>query len=144
MRVRAMAMVLALAGVASTSCVVTVQSGAERGDARLRNQGWRKLGERMVNGGGVDKDRIVVGRGDGTFRRLMIVVEHSSLELYDMNIEFTNGQHYSPNLRHRFREGSRSHQIDLPGDKRTIRDVTFKYANLPGGGAAQIELWGRN
>lgn len=33
--------------------------------------------------------------------------------------------------------------IDLPGDKRVIKHVTFEYGNLPGGGRAQVELWAR-
>ena len=33
--------------------------------------------------------------------------------------------------------------IDLPGGGRAIRRVEFRYGNLPGGGKAQIELWGR-
>lgn len=142
LRTLTMALLLSLAAVGSTGCVVTVTEGArERGDANLRNQGWDKLGERMVNGK-ADRDVIRVGRAEGRFRRLMIVVEHSSLEMYDMDVEFTDGSHYSPNLRHTFGENSRTKSIDLPGDRRTIKDVTFKYGNLPGGGSAQVELWG--
>ncbi|NUP08602.1 MAG: hypothetical protein HOW73_21345 [Polyangiaceae bacterium] len=141
LRTWTMAVALVLAAVGSSGCVVTVHDGPDRGDARLQNQGWEKLGERLVNGK-ADRDRIGVGRVEGRFRRVMIVVEHSSIELYDMDIEFTDGSHYSPNLRHRFAENSRSHAIDLPGNARTIRDVTFKYGNLPGGGAATVELWG--
>jgi hypothetical protein len=42
-----------------------------------------------------------------------------------------------------FKNGETSRVIDLPGDKRTIKKVEFKYANLPGGGRAQVELWGK-
>ncbi len=35
------------------------------------------------------------------------------------------------------------HVIDLPGDKRVIKRVEFKYTDLPGGGDAQVELWGK-
>lgn len=138
-----MAMVLVLAAVGTAGCTVTVQEGsyADRGDGKLQRQGWVKLGERMVNGRG-DTDRIAVGRVDGRFRRVMIVVEHSSIDLYGMDVEFADGTHFRPDVRHRFGENQRSRSIDLPGDARTIRDVTFKYSNLPGGGSAQVELWG--
>lgn len=144
MRLRHWTLVLALAtaAVASSGCVVTVQESSNRGDGRLRNEGWEKLGQRMVNGK-ADRDRIVVGRSEGRFRRVVIVVENSSLEMYDMDIEFTDGSRYSPKLRHKFAKNSRSQVIDLPGGARTIRSVTFKYGNLRGGGAARIELWGR-
>ncbi len=131
-----------LALVPMSGCVVTVEGGAEEAsDRRLEKKGWVKLGERLVNGKG-DKDRILVGKVEGRFRRVMIVVEHSSIELYDMDIEFADGSHHSPNLKARFGENERSRQIDLPGTARAIRDVTFKYGNLPGGGAATVELWG--
>jgi hypothetical protein len=48
--------------------------GAEpRGD-------WRKLGERWVDGAH-DRDVIGVGAREGSYRRIMIVVEHSPLRL---------------------------------------------------------------
>lgn len=138
-----MGLLLAVAAIGSSGCVVTVHEGSyDYGSAHYRKEGWEKLGERMVNGG-VDRDTIVVGRAEGKFRKLVVVVENSSLEMYDMDIEFSNGSHFSPRLKRRFAEGSRSHVIDLPGDARSIRKVTFKYGNLPGGGAASVELWGR-
>lgn len=36
---------------------------------------------------------------------------------------------------------SRSRVIDLPGDRRYIDNVTYDYGNIPGGGAADVELW---
>lgn len=59
-----------------------------------------------------------------------------------MDVVFTDGSVYSPKLRHRFGKNSRSHAIDLPGARRTIKEVRFKYSNVPGGGSAQLELWG--
>ena len=136
-----MAMLLAVAAMGSTGCVVTVHEGSYGGD-HYRRDGWVKLGERMVNGQ-VDRDAILVGGSEGRFRRVVIVVENSSLEMYDMDIEFSNGTHFSPRLKRRFAEGARSQVIDLPGDLRTIRKVTLKYGNLPGGGAASVALYGK-
>lgn len=115
-----------------------------RDDARDRQvearTGWEKLGERIVHGG-ADHDAIAVTRAEGRFQRIMVVVEHSALEMFDIDVEFGNGEHFSPGLRHVFGENTRSRVIDLPGDKRIIKVVHFKYGNLPGGGKAQIELW---
>lgn len=143
MNIRAWLMtgVIAIASLGASGCVVTVQEGSDSGDRKLERKGWVKLGERLVNGK-ADRDGIQVGGIEGTFRRVFIVVEHSSIELYDMDIEFGNGDHYSPKMKARFGENERSKQIDLPGADRTIRRVTFKYGNLPGGGAATVELWG--
>ena len=126
-----------------TGCVVHVQGAkGDRGDAAMRSEGWEKLGERKVNGA-ADTDAILVGRSEGRFSKLMIVVEKSALEMYDVEIEFLDGSIYSPKTRHVFDENTHSAAIDLPGDQRGIKKVTFKYGNVAGGGAAQLELWAK-
>ncbi len=102
---------------------------------------WDKLGERWVHGR-ADRDIIHVGRRDGRFHRLQIVVEHSALDMYDVRVVFADGSVYSPPTRMVFGRNSKSRVIDLPGRGRVIRRVEFRYGNLPGGGRAQVELWG--
>ena len=106
-----------------------------------RASDWDKLGERWVNGG-VDRDVIRVGKRDGRFVAVAIVVERSALELYDLVITFGDGSRFSPPVRAVFGPGSTSRVIDLPGDARWIKSIEFRYGNLPGGGRAQVELWG--
>jgi hypothetical protein len=60
------------------------EHGAEPGAS------WRKLGERSVDGAH-DRDVIVVGPKAGSYRRIMIVVEQSPLEMYDLTVNFTDG-----------------------------------------------------
>jgi hypothetical protein len=98
------------------------------------------LGERSVEGTN-DRDVIAVGAREGRYRRIMIVVEHSPLEMYDVVVTFGDGTKFSPATRHVFGANTRSHVIDLPGGQRTIRNVEFRYGNLPGGGRARAELW---
>jgi len=102
---------------------------------------WDKLGERWVHGR-ADRDVIHVGRKEGRFSRIQIVVEHSALEMRDVLIVFGDGSTYSPPTRLVFEPGSTTRVIDLPGGARVIRRVEFRYGNLPGGGRAQVELWG--
>jgi hypothetical protein len=111
--------------------------GGWRSDAR---HDWRKLGERWVEGNR-DRDVIPVGARDGAYSRIMIVVEHSALEMHDVTVHFGDGSSFSPPTRHVFAANSRSTVIDLPGARRNIRSVEFRYGNLPGGGRAQAELW---
>ncbi len=114
----------------------------DRKDARFdARSGWDKLGERWVDSRG-DRDVIAVGRKDGRFQKLQIVVEHSAVELYDIVVVFGDGSSFSPSTRMTFGPDSTSRVIDLPGGARAIRHVTLRYGNLPGGGRAQIELWG--
>jgi hypothetical protein len=103
---------------------------------------WQRLGERQVDGTR-DRDVIAVGAREGAFRHLMIVVEDSAVELEDVVVNFTDGSHFSPRTRLVFGANSRSGMIDLPGTKRNIRNVAFRYGNLPGGGRAQVELWAK-
>lgn len=105
--------------------------------------GWTLLGSQTVQGRR-DRDSIRVGKRKGGFDQLTLVVSDSDIELRDMTIVFTNGQKWSPNVKHVFREGQRSRAIDLPGKDRTISRVDLVYANLPGGGRAKVDLYARD
>jgi hypothetical protein len=115
------------------------EHGEKRNDDTAR---WERLGERTVDGK-VDKDTIVVGREDGRFSEIQLKVEGSSLEMFELLVTFGDGTTVSPGTRLVFHNGATSRVIDLPGAKRTIKKVEFKYGNLPGGGRARVELWAR-
>jgi hypothetical protein len=124
------------------AALVAIAAGGRTAHAqRWDSTGWVKLGEREVNGR-LDHDRITVGRHDGRFTKLTLHVENSDLELLDLEITFGNNQKFHADVRHVFREGSRTRAIDLPGDERTIKTIDLKYKNLPGGGRARVEIWG--
>jgi hypothetical protein len=103
---------------------------------------WERLGERTVDGAR-DRDVITVGAKAGSFRKIMIVVEHSAVELHDVVVNFSDGTHFSPQTRLVLEPASRTGVIDLPGAARVIRTVEFRYGNLPGGGRAEVQLWAR-
>ncbi len=106
--------------------------------------GWDKLGERWVNyKAGVDRDTIMVTASEGWFTRIAIKCEHSALELFDLEVTFGDGEKFSPTTRLVFDKDSWSRVIDLPGSKRVIRKVEFRFKNLPRGGKAQLELWAK-
>ncbi|HEY0195013.1 MAG TPA: hypothetical protein VGC42_28060 [Kofleriaceae bacterium] len=105
------------------------------------NRGWVKLGEQTVNGR-VDHDTIRVGKFEGRFSKLTLVVERSELELLNFEITFGNGEKFHPEVRHYFKEGTRTRMIDLPGDDRVIQKIDVTYRNLPRGGDAKLEVWG--
>lgn len=104
--------------------------------------GWELLGETWVEGK-TDMDTIHVGKAEGRFTKLMVVVEKSDLEMIDMTVEFGNGEKASPDVRQFFRENTRTRAIDLPGNKRFIKNITFHYRNLPGGGRARVAVYGK-
>jgi hypothetical protein len=101
---------------------------------------WQNLGERAVNGHG-DRDTIVVGTDEGPFQAIQVRVKRSSLVMHDIRVTFGNGEVFEPNVRLVFDENTRSRVIDLPGVRRFIKRVDFKYSNLPTGGDARVQLW---
>jgi len=107
------------------------------------NRGWRMIGEQVVNGR-IDKDRINVTYDEGKFKKLMLVVLDSDLELLELEVQFNRGAEWRPEVRQVFRENTRTRAIDLPGSRgRKIRWIDLKYRNLPGGGRARVQVWGR-
>jgi len=117
---------------------------------RLRRYGrpirWPGLGafgptgSRPQNG----RDRIEVGRREGTFREIRVAVRGAPVEIYNVVVTFSDGNSFSPNLRQRFDENASSREIDLPGDRRVIRSVDFAYRSLNRReGRATVMLYGR-
>ena len=106
--------------------------------------GWVMLGERLVNGRGrEDHDRIMVGRHEGKFSKLTLVVTDGELEMLDFEVKFGKGAPWHPEVKHYFREGQRTRAIDFPGDERTIKFIDFKYRNVARGAKARIQVWAR-
>lgn len=139
---------LALAAVCSVAFVggSAVAAPEPRLDDVVSNQvqgGWERLGTREVDGR-VDHDVIEVGARDGRFRAIQIQVDGSAIELFEIKVTFGDGQVFEPSTRLVFDKNTRSRVIDLPGDRRVIRRVDFKYGNLPGDHRrAHVELWAR-
>ncbi|MFO0625535.1 MAG: hypothetical protein U0325_07940 [Polyangiales bacterium] len=135
--------------VAAALAVWVTDAGAQRLRERRNDRrdrvteavtGWTKLGEHWVHGA-ADQDSVLAGGSQGRFRRVMLKVEHSALEMFDVQVTFGDGSTFSPPTRLVFGQGTWSRVIDLPGEARIIRQVRFRYGNLPGGGRAQVELW---
>ncbi len=99
------------------------------------------LGQGTANGRS-DHDVVTVGRSEGTFRAIRFKVRRSSVRMSDVVIHFTDGTRYSPATRTVFTEGTTSNTIDLPGGRRSIRSVNFRYSDAAGSGSSVVEVWG--
>jgi len=131
-------------GLAAASLTPAVASADPAPVAPAAAQGkWEKLGERAVDGK-LDHDTVTVGRDDGVFSAIQIKVEGSSVLLFELKVTFANGETFEPKTRYQFDKDTKSRVIDLPGTARVVKKVDFKYANLPGGGNARVELWGKD
>jgi hypothetical protein len=93
---------------------------------------WELLGRKDVSFLGVDRDTLHVGRSQGRFRELKIMVEGAPVEMYDINVVFGDGSSFRPETRLHFEPGMESRTIDLPGSNRIIRRIDFVYRKTSG------------
>ncbi len=87
------------------------------------------LGERTVSFK-VDHDEITV-KGNDVFERVQFEVRRAGVEMIDMKVFFENGTSEDVALKSFIEAGGWSREIDLPGEKRAIRRVTFTYKSGP-------------
>jgi hypothetical protein len=90
---------------------------------------WEVLGQREVDFRN-DHDQIDVGRNEGQFKQLQLRVKDAPIEVTNMVVTFGNNQTFTPKIRHRFTEGTGTHVIDLPGERRTIKRIAFNYKSI--------------
>lgn len=90
---------------------------------------WEVLGRREVDFRN-DHDQIDVGRNEGQFKQLQFRVKDAPIEVTKMVVTFGNNQTFTPKIRHRFTEGTGTHVIDLPGERRTIKRIAFNYKSI--------------
>lgn len=105
---------------------------------------WEMLG-RKVASFTAERDVIPVTAKDGVFTKVKFRVLKAPLHVMDMKIHFRNGDVKDVSLKKLFAAGNSSRVIDLPGNKRIIQKVSFKYKSIPGNGKgrAVIVLNGR-
>lgn len=87
---------------------------------------WTVLGSKKVNWK-VDRDVLLVGPYEGTFKKLKIKVTGGTVHMIRMVVTYGNGTKDEIPLRFVFRRGSTSREIDLRGGKRVIKTITFVY-----------------
>jgi hypothetical protein len=106
-------------------------------------QGWERLGARTVEFR-QDVDTISIGRSEGYFHRIMFQVDGAPIEMDNVRIYFGNGASYSPPTKLIFSDVDRSRAIDLPGQGRIIRSITFNYRSVnTGQGRATVTVYGQ-
>lgn len=126
----------------ATATLTGCFAAAQPGEQHAMRDGYTYLGETYVMGGN-DHNAIEVGRSDGRFSAIMVVVENAPVEIYNMVVVFGDGQRWEPGTRMTFGPDSTTRQIPLPGGLRHIRHVDFHYGNFAGQGQAKVELWGK-
>jgi hypothetical protein len=130
------AVALSVAACAGAPWVVTASSDRSshsdrppRSDRPAPPRDSVMLGEQEVDYR-VDHDTIAVRNHEGSFRALFLVVEKNDIELFNLVIDFGNGEKQVVDTRLVFNEGSRSRLIDLNGRERKIRSIQFTYKTV--------------
>ena len=111
-------------GMLSFCWLLSALAGAAQTPGR-----WEILGHREVDFRN-DHDQIDVVRSEGRFKQIQFRVKDAPIEVTNMVVTFANDQTFSPKIRHQFAEGSGSHVIDLPGERRTIKRIDFNYKSI--------------
>jgi hypothetical protein len=103
---------------------------------------WEKLGERIVNFA-IDRDVIPVGRSEGRFKRIKLIVREAPVQIESLKVVYGNGEPEELPVRSEIRAGGETRPIDLNGSSRVIREVQLIYRSVPSfRGRAVVEVWG--
>ena len=144
MRTAKLLLLCLIAGALLTGCRAVIHVEDDPEHTHLAPRGYKHLGSRTVNFR-AEKDTIHVTLRRGTFRGLRIKVTGSRMTIYRMTITFSDGSKHSPVMRHNFRNGAWTRDLNLPGRKRIIRKVEFWYRSKgPLTGKAKVHLYGRH
>jgi hypothetical protein len=91
---------------------------------------WEQLGCRKV-GFLVDKDVIHVGRSEGKFRSIRLLVSGNKVRMMDLKVIYANGMPDDIPVREEIRAGGQTRALDLKGERRAIKDIEMVYQSQP-------------
>jgi hypothetical protein len=92
---------------------------------------WTELGCKRVSLFGVDRDSIEVGRSEGRFRAIRLLVRGADIQLLDLKVVYGNGEPDHVPVRSLIRQGERTRPLDLRGRERVIRRIDMTYVTIP-------------
>ena len=92
----------------------------------VQKSNWVHLGSKKVNWG-LEKDVIEVGKTEGSFTKLKIKVRGGDVNMRKMMVTYGNGNTENIAVKFHFKKGAESRVIDLKGEKRKIKKITFWY-----------------
>lgn len=77
-----------------------------------------------------DNDVIEVGRREGRFQKLRVIVRGAPIELRDMKVIFEDDSVFDVSRRSRILRENSDVVIDLPGERRVIKRIAFQYRSV--------------
>lgn len=100
---------------------------ARRGRDDRGDRDWVELGCHDVALFGRDRDTIRVGRREGRFSAIRLLVGGADVEIVNLRVIYSNGQPDDIDVKHIVRAGERTRRLDLKGRERSIEQVELVY-----------------
>ena len=115
----------------------TLKAKAVKGD-------WEKLGAKVVSMK-ADHDVITVSYHEGFYTQVKFAIRKAPIHLLNAHIIFGNGEHKDVIFNKRFNAGTSTRLIDLPGNRRIIKQINLNYKSISKKkGKALIIAWGKH
>ena len=92
---------------------------------------WEELGCQRVALLGMDRDTIRVGRREGRFKAIRLIVRGADIHIRDLTVVYANGAPDDLPVRAVIRQGERTRPLDLRGRERRIERVEMTYLTIP-------------
>jgi len=92
---------------------------------------WAELGCKQVSLFGRDRDSIGVGRREGRFKSIRVLVRGADVEMLDLRVIYANGAPDDIPVRRVIRQGDRTAPLDLRGFERSISRIDMVYRTIP-------------
>lgn len=93
------------------------------------NHSWELIGSRNVSFH-AERDTIFAW-GNDRYRQVKICVYRQPVRMFDVDVRFHNGGHQDVDVRNVIGAGQCTRTIDLNGNRRNIRSISFAYRSLP-------------
>ena len=103
--------------------------GQHARDVRRDSRREELLGQQEVDFR-ADRDVIEVGRDEGRFQKIRLVVRGAPIELRDMKVMFDDDSVFDAAGRGRILRENSAYVIDLPGQRRIIKRIAFEYRSV--------------
>ncbi len=128
------------------------------GEGRKFNDGWVMLGSQTADYAGYDTDSVTVGKNEGGFARLRIIVRDNPITLTRMTIGHFTGPDESFNFNREKIEVDKPYgPIEFKGGKTAIKEIRAQYRSrvdlinrlkagkgVTGFKPAVVEIWGQH
>jgi hypothetical protein len=88
---------------------------------------WEELGCQQVSLFGKDRDSIRVGRREGRFKAIRLLVRGADVEVLDLKVIYAGGDPDDIRVKSLIRAGERTRPLDLRGRERAIERIDIVY-----------------